>query len=157
MREGLPRMVMTEQRTEEVKGQAMELPALWDHCRQKAQQVQQCWGEIHWVCLCSWIWRSSVMLVQSPHHWIWHTQLIERCLVLSSLFLPQPVKEVVFIPFYRQRTQGSQECAESALLLIPEIAKRGGNLVLRHVRQRAWVSQLQDGLHPHWMSASHVV
>lgn len=42
MREGLPQTVMTEQRTEEVKEQAVDLPALLECCRQKVQQVQQC-------------------------------------------------------------------------------------------------------------------
>jgi len=43
MREGLPQTVMTEQRPEEVKEQAVEPPALLEHWRQKVQQqVQQC-------------------------------------------------------------------------------------------------------------------
>lgn len=40
MREGLPHSVMTEQRTEETKEQAMEPPALLEHRRKKVQQVQ---------------------------------------------------------------------------------------------------------------------
>lgn len=42
LREGLPQTVMTEQRTEEVKEQSVELPALLECCGQKVQQVQQC-------------------------------------------------------------------------------------------------------------------
>lgn len=49
-------------------------------------------------------------------------------------------REVVFIPFSQTKDARLQEVHRSALLLTPEIAKGGGNLVLGHERQREGLS-----------------
>lgn len=61
---------------------------------------------------------------------------IKRCLVLLSLFLPQPGREVVFIPILQTEDPRIQEVCRICSPAYPEIAKRG-NLVLCHKRQRA--------------------
>lgn len=102
--------------------------------------------------------RDSCDDAQSLHHGVWHTEFIERCLVVLSLFLPQPVRERwSSSPFHRQRTQGSKKYTDLLSCLHPKLLKEGETLCsVTRDRERAWVSKPQGRRHSHWMSVSQL-